>query len=64
LYICNVKTQICITHPQCVKKIWLYFDLMICDKYGGENTGPQSVKSVKRKETVKISSIASLWWAG
>jgi hypothetical protein len=26
------------------KKTWLYFELMICDKYGGKNTGPQCVK--------------------
>jgi hypothetical protein len=25
------------------KKMWLYFELMICDKYGGKNTGPQCV---------------------
>jgi hypothetical protein len=26
------------------KKTWLYFELMICDKYRGKNTGPQFVK--------------------
>jgi hypothetical protein len=26
------------------KKMWLYFELMICDKYREKNTGPQSVK--------------------
>jgi hypothetical protein len=28
---------------------WLYFELMICDKYRGKNTGPQSVKMVSYK---------------
>jgi hypothetical protein len=27
-----------------LKKMWLYFELMICDKYRGKNTGPQCVK--------------------
>jgi hypothetical protein len=26
------------------KKTWLYFELMICDKYRRKNTGPQCVK--------------------
>jgi hypothetical protein len=28
------------------KKKWLYYELMICDKYRGKNTGPQCVKWV------------------
>jgi hypothetical protein len=25
--------------------MWLYFELMICDKYSGKNTGPQCVNT-------------------
>jgi hypothetical protein len=33
--------------PDLKKKTWLYFELMIYDKYTGKNTGPQCVKVVQ-----------------
>jgi hypothetical protein len=32
------------SRPDLKKKTWLYFELMICDKYRGKNTGPKCVK--------------------
>jgi hypothetical protein len=33
--------------PDLKKKTWLYFELMICDKYRGKNTGPRCVNGTR-----------------
>jgi hypothetical protein len=35
-----------------LKKKWLYFELMIYDKYRGKNTGPQCVKHGELNKTL------------
>jgi hypothetical protein len=43
-----------------LKKTWLYFELMICDKYRGKNTGPQCVKSLRNVHDWKMDFIKIL----
>jgi hypothetical protein len=40
--------------------MWLYFELMICDKYRGKNTGPQCV-NIKLKTSLALAEYWTIW---